>query len=82
MITISPFIHRGEKKIRIDFERDSGVYAAIRKLPEVKYTKTHGCWYIPYTNEAYTALISSGLPKSIYAKRNQINLDLEHQVSE
>ena len=81
MITISPFIHRGEKKIRIDFERDSGVYAAIRKLPEVKYTKTHGCWYIPYTNEAYTALISSGLPKSIYAKRNQINLDLAHQVS-
>ena len=81
MITISPFIHRGEKKIRIDFERNSGVYAAIRKLPEVKYTKTHQCWYIPYTNEAYTAFISSGIPKNIYASRNQINPDVTQQES-
>jgi len=81
MITLSPFIHRGGKKIRIDFDRNSGVYAAIRKLPEVKYTKTHGCWYIPYTNEAYTALISSGIPKNIYASRNRINPDVTQQES-
>ncbi|MEY3421481.1 MAG: hypothetical protein RIR48_1773, partial [Bacteroidota bacterium] len=65
MITISPFIHRGEKKIRIDFERDSGVYAAIRKLPEVKYTKTHGCWYIDYHKLAYDALKATGISISV-----------------
>jgi len=81
MITLSPFIHRGEKKIRIDFERESGVYAAIRKMSEVKYTKTHGCWYIDYTNEAYTALKSSGIPQRICTEGNQVNPDVTKQVS-
>ena len=81
MITLSPFIHRGEKKIRIDFERESGVFAAIRKMSEVKYTKTHGCWYIDYTNEAYTALKSSGIPQRICTEGNQVNPDLTKHVS-
>ena len=81
MITLSPLIHRGEKKIRIDFERDATIYAAIRQLPEVKYTKTHRCWYIPYTHEAYKAFISSGIPKNINASGNQMNLDVIQQVS-
>jgi site-specific recombinase XerD len=81
MITLSPFIHRGEKKIRIDFERDRGVFAAIRKMPEVKYTKTHGCWYIDYTTEAYTVLKSSGIPQRICPERNQVNPDLTKHVS-
>jgi len=81
MIMLSPFIHRGEKKIRIDFERNSGAYAAIRKLSEVKYTKTHGCWYIDYTKEAFTALKSSGIPQRICTERNQVDLDITKQAT-
>ncbi len=75
MITLSPFIHRGEKKIRIDFERNSGAYAAIRKLSEVKYTKTHGCWYIDYDPIPYNALKAIGLSISVSCGNVQFGMD-------
>jgi site-specific recombinase XerD len=81
MITLSSFFHRGEKNIRIDFERDNKVYAAIRNLPAVKYTKTHRCYYIPYTTEAYKALKSIGIPQKIQSEKHQIDQELTQKRS-
>jgi len=62
MITISPLTHRGEQMIRIDFERNSAVYTTLRKLPTIKYSATHRCWYIAYHPLAYESLKATGLP--------------------
>ncbi len=54
---ISPLNYKGEQKIKIAFEgRDSESFKKISTLEGFAYSKTYGCYYIPYTKEAYKQL--------------------------
>lgn len=54
---ISKIKHRDEWRIRIDFPYDSEKVALVRKLEGARWSKTMGSWHIPYTKEAYRALL-------------------------
>ncbi len=55
-IHISPLEHKG-KQIKICFEgKDSEAFHKISHINGFAYTKTHKCYYIPYTKEAYAEL--------------------------
>ncbi len=43
--------HRGEKRIAVRFPKDFKLVARIKKLPNVRWSKTMQCWHLPY-NEA------------------------------
>ncbi|MEO5600645.1 MAG: site-specific integrase [Cyclobacteriaceae bacterium] len=45
-ITLDRLIHRGEDCIAIRFEKDFGLNSEIKKIPGVRFSKTHSCWYV------------------------------------
>ena len=55
-IRLTPLIHRNKECIGIYFDRDSGLEQIIRLQPEVKWSKTHHCWYIPLSETAFRLL--------------------------
>jgi len=65
MIYLEKLNHRGRIIIGLRFVYDAEIKRKVKGLPEVKYSKTHGCWYLPYTRAAYKALKLSGLPYKI-----------------
>ncbi|HPI80700.1 MAG TPA: hypothetical protein PLM35_09235, partial [Cyclobacteriaceae bacterium] len=39
--------HRGQDVVALFFPYNTALIAEVKKLPEVKYSKTHTCWYLP-----------------------------------
>jgi integrase/recombinase XerD len=56
-IRLTPLIHRNKECIGIYFDRDSVLERIIRLQPDVKWSKTHHCWYIPLSETAYRLLM-------------------------
>jgi len=56
-VYISALDYKGERKIKIAFQgRDSESFHKIRTLEGFAYSKTYGCYYIPYTKQAFEHL--------------------------
>jgi integrase/recombinase XerD len=56
-VTIKPLLHRNQECMGVLFAKNTGLEKAIRKLPEIKWSKTHACWYIPLTEAGYWLLV-------------------------
>ena len=56
LATLSPLHHRGALHIKVEIESSNSSKALIRQVPGRQWSKTHGCWYVPYTPEAYRQL--------------------------
>ncbi|MCB0521121.1 MAG: tyrosine-type recombinase/integrase [Saprospiraceae bacterium] len=54
--TLSPLHHRGAQHIKVEIPNEEEAKNLIRQVPGRKWSKTHGCWYVPYTLEAYRQL--------------------------
>ncbi len=52
-LTIFKLKHRNETWIGIKNYYPNNSWELIKSLPDSKYSKTHACWYIPYTKESY-----------------------------
>jgi len=57
-IVLKPFFHRGEECIGIFFTAGNTINNIIKKIPQIKWSQTHGCWYIPCRKESYTLLVT------------------------
>ena len=55
-ITLKAFFHHGKKQMGICFENDTVLNLLVRKIKGVRWSKTHACWYMPFSKENYTAL--------------------------
>lgn len=55
-IVLQPLWHHEQMIIGIFFAKNTQLNSIIKLLPNAKWTKTHKCWYLPSTNEAYHAL--------------------------
>jgi len=55
-IILKPLHHRGLECIGIYFERNAVIQSAIQKDAAAKWSRTHGCWYVPCTVENYLHL--------------------------
>jgi len=65
MITVSPLNHRDKIWIKLDFDRTIVPLPKIQTLPNLKYSRTHYTWYIPYDTPSYKALKNLGYPITI-----------------
>ncbi len=54
--TLSPLDHRGATHIKVDIANNLESKNLIRQITGRKWSKTHGCWYVPYTAEAFREL--------------------------
>lgn len=46
-IKVTPIIHRGEKRLRLDYTYDTGVNNKVRQIPGRKWSKSLRCWHVP-----------------------------------
>lgn len=77
---MKPLYHRGQEWIAIHFE-NSSLNGIVRKLPDVKWSQTNKCWYVPLSRESYQqiqnalkgkAALNVTLLKNYLQKRNQV----------
>ncbi|MBV5342733.1 hypothetical protein JZU68_03650, partial [bacterium] len=45
-----------EVRIRVDFPYNAEITAKLRQISDTRWSKTHKCWHIPYTKEAFDQL--------------------------
>ena len=58
-VTLKPISHKGSEYIAILGPNQAELNPAIRKLPEVKWSQTNGCWYLPLNKDSYRVLQNS-----------------------
>jgi integrase/recombinase XerD len=56
IVILQPVVHREQLCILIKGKYNGDMYTAIRSLPEVRYSKTHSCFYLVYTADLLKAL--------------------------
>ena len=56
LVTLKPVFHRGQECIVIDFSDDTILPYSVRKLKDVRFSRTHHASYIPLTEAHYKEL--------------------------
>jgi integrase/recombinase XerD len=51
-IVVKKLFHRDKNCLALYFEKDSELIGYVRKIPEVKFSYTNLCWYLPETRDA------------------------------
>ena len=57
-ILLETLFHRGKDCIAIRFEKNFDLNSAIRKIPGVKFSRTHTCWYLENVESALQSVLS------------------------
>ncbi len=57
MTILKPILHKGQKRIAVFFPKDAQLIAQVKSLPNSIWSQSTGCWHVPYTKEAYRALL-------------------------
>jgi len=65
IIRLSKEKHRGKDIVLLKFRGRRDWLNKIKKLNELKFSRTKGFWYIPYSKSAYDAFVQMGLPYSL-----------------
>jgi integrase/recombinase XerD len=55
-VLLQPLYHRGKENIAIRFAYNKEISNNVKRIKEARWTRTHGCWYVPLTREHYTLL--------------------------
>jgi len=58
-ILIKPLHHRGKEVMGLYFSAQASLSNAVKKIKDVRWSKTHTCWYLPCNREYYTALCAA-----------------------
>lgn len=60
MLTVSlkPLHHRNQECIGIYYQHQPSLHTIIKKLPGIKWSQTHHCWYFPLDNDSYSKVYS------------------------
>ena len=60
-ISVIPVIHRGEKRLRLQFPYDEEVLDRIREIPDCRWSATMHSWHVPDNYKSYEVLESNNL---------------------
>lgn len=55
-VVLSPIYHRGSDCIAIRGHFDSSLESVVRNFPDRRFSKTHGCWYVEYSDDVFERL--------------------------
>ncbi len=56
-IVLRPLYHRGKETIALEAPNQSAINHTIRKLTNVKWSRTHRVWYVPFGRETYNQIV-------------------------
>ncbi|MEM9835063.1 MAG: tyrosine-type recombinase/integrase [Bacteroidota bacterium] len=68
IIHLRPIQHRGSTQIKLDFPFDVGIKAHIKKLAEVRYSRTHNCFYMAHDFGTIGKLMAHCKPVGIWVE--------------
>ncbi len=80
-ISLQVFIHRNQECIGIFFAKNDLLNIAVKKIPGIKWSQTHKCWWLPLSKENYAVIIKAtgsktnietGALKKYLEKKNKI----------
>ncbi|MEO6540289.1 MAG: hypothetical protein ABIN74_04835, partial [Ferruginibacter sp.] len=57
-VTLKALLHRKKECIGIYFTWNKALEKIIRSQPDVSWSRTNACWYIPLSKKGYTRLVS------------------------
>ncbi len=63
----SKIFHNNQNRIKIDFPFDRNKVLLLKKLDDVKWSKTQNAWHIPYTKKSFDQLLQT-FPDLVYSK--------------
>ncbi len=66
MVTFSLFEHRGEQKVKIGFAYDPELKDYVAQFPNSRWSRTYGCFYIPYSKSAVNDLFQYLRAKNLF----------------
>jgi len=69
MVTVQKMLHRDKTCILLKCKPDDNVIRILKNLPDAKYSRTHGCWYIPYEKENWHYFTKTDLEYVIESAR-------------
>lgn len=84
-IKLLPLLHRDREQIAIYFEPAAELNKIVRKIPDIKWSKTNKCWYVPLDDAHYKIVVNAFQPIrkmdtgelwSFIQKRKQVELTL------
>ena len=52
-LVLQPLHHRGGEKIALQFTFNKELNDKVKLLPDVRWSRTHCCWYVPLTKQHY-----------------------------
>jgi site-specific recombinase XerD len=93
-VTLKPLLHRGKENIGLYYAIDNTLNSIIRRLPEVKWSQSNKCWYVPLNSVSYNkvhkaldgkAILDNSTLKNYLEKRNKVEATLpatEKQIIE
>ncbi|MCU0347838.1 MAG: site-specific integrase [Saprospiraceae bacterium] len=55
-IMASALVHRGEHRIKITMPYETALIKLLRSIEDARWSRTHRCWHLPRTKEAWAAL--------------------------
>lgn len=58
-IQLKPLFHRNGEQIGIFFKKDSTLNDVVKKIKGIKWSQTHGCWYLAFTKQNYQVIIKN-----------------------
>ncbi len=67
-IKLNPFYHKDKECIGIYFSSNATLDNIVRRIPSVKWSQTHKCWYTSCTKESYINISKAFAGKAIIEK--------------
>lgn len=64
-ITLQPLHHRGQESIALYYKNDPGLNRQVRMLPDVKWSQSNQCWYVPLSEESYQHIVKAVKEKAV-----------------
>lgn len=80
MLQLFPLTHNDRPQIGFVFPYDPKLSATIKSQSFIKYSRTHKCYYTPYTPEAFARLKSLGIPFEVRPSGDQATDNKRHET--
>jgi len=64
-ISLKPLCHRGQASIGIFYENHSSLNSVVKKFPEVKWSQTNRCWYVPLNSDSFNNVFKALKGKAV-----------------
>jgi len=67
-VVVKKLFHRESDCLGLFFDKDWSIIKEVKKIPEVKFSNTNKCWYVPEQQNTLSSIMTIKLVGSIRAR--------------